>query len=261
MHTYSLVEKLLFPKSKLNTNRIQESLTDKVVVITGATSGIGEQLARSITGIRLTLILTGRNSQKLHQLQEELSSDETTVWTHVADLRDERQLAGFVEFLLTFDSGLDVFVSNAGLSIHRPVLNSLNRPHDFDRTMAINYFAPVRLLLAVIPLLEKRKGQIINVSTINVLLPPMKHWAAYQASKAAFDTWLRAASPELKQLGIAVSSLYLPLVRTPMIAPTKAYDKMPAMSAEHVAAIIQRLIHTRKRVSKPWWLIWVGGFR
>ena len=170
-----------------------------------------------------------------------------------ADLRNEEEMQRLLHFLHQLPNGLDIVISNAGHSIKRPVYDSLDRYHDYTRTMSINYFAPVQLLLSTIPLLEQKKGQIINVSTINALLYPFPHWAAYQASKAAFDTWLRSAAPELHIRGITVTSLYFPLVRTPMIAPTAAYQHAPAMSALHAARLIGHAIYTRKRVYKPWW--------
>ena len=151
--------------------------------------------------------------------------------------------------------GLDLLVSNAGISIMRSINNSLDRYHDFTRTMAINYFAPVQLLLSTIPLLEKNQGHIINISTINVLLIPIPYWAAYQASKSAFDTWFRSAAPELNAMGISTTSIYLPLVKTRMILPTTAYQKVPAMSPDHVAKIICKSMYTKRRNYKPWWLI------
>jgi len=111
------------------------------------------------------------------------------------------------------------------------------------------------LILSVIPLLKERQGHIINVSTINVLLHPFPKWAAYQASKSAFDTWFLSAAPELNVMGIGTTSVYLPLVRTPMILPTKSYQKLPAMSPQHVAKIIVKSLYTAKTIYKPWWLI------
>ena len=127
--------------------------------------------------------------------------------------------------------------------------------------MALNYFAPVQLLLHLIPQLEKNKGQVINISAVNVLLPPAPYWAAYQASKSAFDQWWRSVSPELNAKDIATTTIYLPLVRTRMIVPTKIYDKVPAMSPQHVAKIIAKTIYTQRKQFKPWWLIfgqWAG---
>jgi len=137
----------------------------------------------------------------------------------------------------------------------RSINDSLDRYHDFTRTMAINYFAPVQLLLSVIPLLKENQGHIINISTVNALLIPIPYGAAYQASKAAFDTWFRSVSPELNALGIVTTSIYPPLVKTPMIQPTPAYQKLPAMYPSHVAKIICKSMYTQRQKYKPWWLI------
>lgn len=174
---------------------------------------------------------------------------------YAADLRKEEALDGLLSVLLRLPEGLDVVVSNAGLSIRRPIMDSSDRYHDFTRTMAINYFAPVRMLLSVVPQLLRNKGHVINVSTINTSLIPFPYWAAYQASKTAFDTWLRSAAPEWQSLGLTITSVYLPLVRTPMIEPTAAYRKLPAMSAEHAARMIAKSMYTRRQTMKPWWLI------
>lgn len=172
-----------------------------------------------------------------------------------ADLRDREQIEELLLFLHKLPDGLDIVVSNAGKSIRRPLAQSLDRFHDFTRTMAINYYAPVQLLLSAIPLLQGNQGHVVNVSTINALLPPFPRWAAYQASKSAFDTWFRSCAPELATMGISTATIYLPLVKTPMIAPTPGYQKLPAMCPAHVAKIIAKTFYTKKRVYKPWWLI------
>jgi short-subunit dehydrogenase len=121
--------------------------------------------------------------------------------------------------------------------------------------MALNYFAPVKLALSLIPQLVQHQGQIVTISAANVLLIPAPKWSAYQASKIAFDQWLRSVSPELRAKQVAVSHIYLPLVKTRMIEPTEAYKNFPAMSAEHAAKIVCKQIITRNRKFKPWWLI------
>lgn len=261
MNGLHLLERLLYPNRMSDSNKVLKATRDRVIVITGATSGIGNQLAFELSEYPVTLILTGRNEEELVSFKAKNECEDTRIHIHVADLRDPEQLEGFIRFLSEFTDGIDYFINNVGLSIHRPVLNSLDRAHDFERTMGINYFSPVKILLRILPLLIKRKGHIINVSTINVLLSPMKHWAVYQASKAAFDTWLRSATPELKEQGVSVSTIYLSLVRTPMIKPTKTYAKMPAMSTEQATHEILRLMYTRKRLATPWWLFWKGGIR
>ncbi|MGO4495670.1 SDR family NAD(P)-dependent oxidoreductase [Paenibacillus sp. 2RAB27] len=256
---HSLLSNLLFPPTKLNKHKLERQLAGKTVLITGASSGIGEQLAYLLSEMQVHLILVARREAKLLAMKSEI---EVKAAAHVsvfpADLRDPKDMEGLLTFLHQLPDGLDIVISNAGHSIKRSIRESLDRYHDFTRTMAINYFAPVQLLLSTIPLLEQNQGHIINISTVNVMLIPMPHWAAYQASKSAFDTWFRSAAPELNTMGIATTSIYLPLVRTPMILPTAAYHKLPAMSPEHVAKMIGSAIYTRRQTFKPWWLIFGG---
>ncbi len=174
-----------------------------------------------------------------------------------ADLRNKEDLEHFLSFLHNLPDGLDIVVNNAGHSIKRSIYNSLDRYHDFTRTMAINYFAPVQLLLSTIPLLKRNQGQMINVSTINCLMAPVPYFSAYQAFKSAFDVWLRSVASELEKDGVKTSTIYFPLVKTPMIQPTKAYRSMPAMTVEQAAHIICRSMYQKKKMYKPWWLIFV----
>ena len=257
MHTYNLMESILFPSTPLNERKLIKTLRGKSILITGASSGIGEHLAIFLSQleIELQLILVARREEKLEEMKQTLQSETTTIHIIRADLRVQEDMDHLLEFLHQMPGGLDIVVSNAGLSINRSILHSLDRFHDFTRTMAINYFAPVQLLLSVIPLLQQNHGQIINISTINALIAPLPKWAAYQASKTAFDTWLQSTAPELNKIGISTTSIYLPLVKTPMILPTKNYNNMPAMTTQHVAKIICRSMYTKQRRYKPWWLI------
>ncbi|HHY27467.1 MAG TPA: SDR family NAD(P)-dependent oxidoreductase [Desulfitobacterium dehalogenans] len=255
MYNKSLWEAFLFPPIHINKRRLEAKLKGKTILITGASSGIGEELAYQLGEIDCHLILVARTEEKLIRVKQEIEQKEAKVSIFRADLRDPEKVMELLKFIHQLPDGLDLFVSNAGLSIKRSINDSLDRYHDFTRTMAINYFAPVQLLLSLIPLLEKNKGHIINLSTINVLLLPVPHWAAYQASKSAFDTWFRAAASELNAMGIATSSVYLPLVKTPMILPTKEYQNLPAMSPEYVGKIIGKLIYTQRQKHRPWWLL------
>jgi short-subunit dehydrogenase len=257
MHTYNLLESFLFPPTSFNEGKIQKTLQGKSILITGASSGIGEHLAIFLSklNIDLQLILVARREEKLEALKQSLQSKTITIHIIRADLRVQEDMNHLLEYLHQLPGGLDIVVSNAGLSINRPILQSLDRFHDFTRTMAINYFAPVELILSVIPLLQQKQGQIINISTINALIAPFPNWAAYQASKTAFDVWLQSTAPEFNKIGITTTSIYLPLVKTPMILPTKGYKNMPAMTPEHVAKIICRSMYTKQRRFKPWWLI------
>ena len=249
---YRCIEHILFPQTFLRSKKLKENLKGKSVLITGATFGIGERVALLLANTGARLILVGRTREKLLSIQNKIKSSGGTAEVFAADLRNDNEIQSLIHFL-NHQSRLDVFINNAGKSIRRPLADSLDRYHDFSRTMAVNYEAPVKLMLALLPKLQENSGHIINVSAINVLMAPAPFWAAYQASKSAFDQWFRSAGPEIEHMGIATTTVYLPLVRTRMIAPTKAYDNMPAMSPDHVAKIIGKCILTRKRRYKPWW--------
>lgn len=254
MHKYSLLEHFLFPPTYVNKQKLTSSLKGKTILITGASSGIGEQLAYALSEIQCHLILVARTKEKLLEVKNEVEKKEAKVTVYPADLRNKDEVEKLISSIEKLPQGLDLMVNNAGKSIRRSIFDSLDRYHDFTRTMSINYFAPVQLLLSLIPLLKKNNGQIINISTVNALLLPFPKWAAYQASKSAFDVWLRSVSPELNSVGISTTSIYLSLVKTPMIAPTIAYKSMPAMCPRHVARIISKVMYTKKRRHKPWWL-------
>ncbi|MGD6830933.1 SDR family NAD(P)-dependent oxidoreductase [Sutcliffiella halmapala] len=254
MPKYTLKEKLLFGSKHIHMKKLEKELQGKTVLITGASSGIGEQLAYLLADTECHLILVARREEKLSAMKEHIEKRTARVSIFRADLRNQGEMERLLSFLHTFPQGLDMVVSNAGISIRRSIFESLDRFHDFTRTMAINYFAPVQLLLSVIPLLQKNKGQIINISTINMWMIPFPYWAAYQASKSAFDTWFRSTAPELNATGISTTTIYLPLVRTPMILPTASYRDTPAMSPVHAASIIAKSMYTKRRTYTPWWL-------
>jgi len=251
-HKYGLLEKLLFPRTRLNQARLKSELRNKTVLITGASYGIGKYTAILLGQTTAKLILVARTSVELEKLKNHINRSGGNAETFTADLRSESDMEQLITFLNKIES-LDVFINNAGKSIRRPLVKSLNRFHDFKRTMDINYFAPVKLILSLTKNLKENQGHIINVSAINVLMAPTPSWAAYQASKSAFDQCFKCFHSELEALNINTTSIYLPLVKTRMIEPTEAYKNMPAMSPEHVAKLIGKAIITKRRVYKPWW--------
>lgn len=254
MYNY-ILGNFLFPPVHLNEKKLRSKLQGKTILITGASFGIGEKLAYRLTNMNIHLILVARTEEKLLTMKREIEKKAAKVSVFQADLRNPEEIKELLTFIHQLPDGLDFLVSNAGISIRRSINNSLDRYHDFTRTMAINYFAPVQLLLSLIPLLEKNQGHVINISTINVLLIPFPYWAAYQASKTAFDTWFRSVAPELNAIGISTTTIYLPLVKTRMIRPTPAYQKLPAMSPDYVGKIICKSMYTQKQKYRPWWLI------
>lgn len=255
MEKKKILERLLFPSVKVKQQDLSKAIKGKIVLITGASYGIGECVAYGLAREGVTLILVARTAEKLHALKQDLEQNGAIVHTFSADLRKEAALDALFEYLQQHSlAEVDILISNAGKSIHRFIYDSLDRFHDFKRTMALNYEAPVQMMLRLIPAIAQKKGQIINISAINVLLAPAPGWAAYQASKTAFDQWFRCASAELKARGIVCSSVYFPLVRTRMMAPTAAYQEMPAMQPEQAAEIIFRTIIKRSRIYSPWWV-------
>jgi short-subunit dehydrogenase len=255
MQRYTFWENILFPPIFLNVKKFSAKLCGKTILITGASFGIGKELAYQLADINCHLILVARTEEKLLEIKEEIEKKVAKVSIFSADLRNPDHMKELLNFIHQLPNGIDLLVSNAGISIKRLIIDSLDRYHDYTRTMAINYFAPVQLLLSVIPILKKNQGHVINISTINVLLIPIPYWSAYQASKTAFDTWFRSVASELNMMGIATSTIYLPLVKTRMIMPTKSYQKLPAMSPEYVGKIICKLIYTQRQKYRPWWLI------
>lgn len=249
----TFLSNVLFPIFKPDFSRLAQRLHHKTIIITGASYGIGEALSYILADIDCRLILLARTTEKLQTIQQQLSAKKAQIEIFPIDLRNNEQIDHFLNHIE--HNQIDILINNAGHSIRRPIMQSLHRLHDFERTMQLNYFAPVKLCLALIPKLQQTLGQIINVSAINVLLAPTVNWAAYQASKTAFDQWLRCASVELENQNIKISTAYLPLVRTRMIEPTKLYDHVPALQPQQAATIICRLLLTRKHHYKPWWTI------
>lgn len=245
---------LFFPFIRVDDAQLQHCLRGKRILITGASYGIGECLAERLAESGAHLILVARSGEKLLEVQQRIEARGGQAEIIPCDLTKTDEVEELLARILQHPNGIDIFVSNAGKSIRRSVFDSLDRLHDATRTMNLNYVAPVQLMLALIPGLVDRQGQVINISAVNVLLPPLPKWAAYQASKTAFDQWFRSVSSELTPRRVSTTSIYLPLVRTRMIEPTAAYKTMPAMQPEEVATLICHALIHRKRRYAPWWL-------
>jgi len=246
---------LFFPFLWFSRSKLQQRLAGKTVLITGASYGIGECLAELLAETKAHLILVARTADKLLEVKKKVEAKGGRADVFPCDLTNPEAVQALLQQLLQLPNGIDVVVNNAGKSIRRSIFDSLDRLHDFSRTMNLNYFGPVQLLLALIPTLVARKGHIINISAVNVLLASPPKWAAYQASKTAFDQWFRCVGPELNARGVSTTSFYLPLVRTRMIEPTKEYNNVPAMQPQQVACLICRAILSRRRSYSPWWLM------
>lgn len=250
---YSLIENILFPPTYLDEKRCLSHFSGKRVIITGASFGIGEQLAYILGSFGAELTLLARTQEQLEAVQQSILSAGGSATYYALDLRDENAVSNWLELFKKENTKTDYLIHCAGLSIRRSFTDSMDRFHDAKRTMAINYLAPVQLTLALFPELEKTSGQIIYLSAINTLFPAFPKWAVYQASKCGFNQWLQSVGTEMKKKQVAPTLIYFPLVRTRMIIPTQKYAHVAAMNPEHAAQWIVKAMLSRKRTLKPWW--------
>ena len=151
------------------------------------------------------------------------------------------------QMLADHPNGIDFLVNNAGRSIRRSVHLSYDRVHDYERTMALNYFAAVRMILALLPHMSERHfGHVVNISSIGAQTNPPR-FSAYVASKAALDAWTRVVSSETIGDNITFTTIHMPLVRTPMIAPTKIYDAFPTITPDEAADLVCEAIRAKPK--------------
>ncbi len=242
----SWFSRLLAPPLCADPALLRRALAGKTVLLTGASFGIGAALAVRLQAAGARVLLAARSLEQLRALGP---------YAYELDLREPASVDALAAAVLRDHGGVDVVIHNAGKSIHRSLLKAVDRPHDFERCMGVNYLGPVRLQLALLPsMMARGSGQIVNVSSVGVRMPPVAGWAAYLASKSAFDHWLGAAVPELRAHGIACTSVYLGLVHTRMSAPTKEYASLPGLSADEAACVLCRALIRRPRSLAPWWL-------
>jgi acyl-CoA synthetase (AMP-forming)/AMP-acid ligase II/NAD(P)-dependent dehydrogenase (short-subunit alcohol dehydrogenase family) len=240
-------------RRRVDEAELRIAIAGKRVLITGASYGLGEATARRLAGAGATVLLTARSGARLEEIVAEIQASGGSAHSHVADLTDVASIEALAAWVLEAHPPVDVVVSNAGKSIRRSVGLSYDRFHDFERTIGVNYLGPVRLLLALLPSMRARgEGQVISVSTAGVRLPPAPRWGAYQASKGAFDTWLRSAAPELRSDGVIATSVYMGLIHTRMSAPN--YRHLPGDTPEQAAERVCRAIVRRPRSLAPWWI-------
>jgi NAD(P)-dependent dehydrogenase (short-subunit alcohol dehydrogenase family) len=217
---------------------LRGQVAGKVVLVTGGSSGIGLAAAHKLAEAGAITIICGRDEDKLLEAKKEVEARGFELITYPADLSDMADCDRFAQVLIANHGGVDVLVNNAGRSIRRAIEASYDRFHDFERTMQLNYFGALRLTMALLPsMTAKKRGHVINISSIGVLTNAPR-FSAYVASKAALDAWTRCASSELQDLGIKFTTINMPLVRTPMIAPTKIYQNVPTLSPEEAADLI-----------------------
>jgi NAD(P)-dependent dehydrogenase (short-subunit alcohol dehydrogenase family) len=231
---------------------LRNALNGRTVMITGASSGIGKAAAMKVAEAGGVPLLVARSLDKLEEAKAEIEARGGTAYIYSADLSALDSIDELIEKVLAEHPAVDFLVNNAGRSIRRSVALSYDRFHDFERTMQLNYFGTIKLIMAVMPhMRQRRSGHIVNVSSIGVQTNPPR-FAAYVASKAALDAFTRVISSEVVGDGITFTTIHMPLVRTPMIAPTKIYDSFPTITPDEAADMIceamrakPKLINTR----------------
>ncbi|MFC7460530.1 SDR family oxidoreductase [Hydrogenophaga defluvii] len=210
----------------------------KVVLITGGSSGIGLAAAHKFAEAGATTIICGRDQDKLDEACAEARGKGYQFVAYPADIADMADCDRFVQLLIEKHGGVDFLINNAGRSIRRAIESSYDRFHDYERTMQLNYFGCLRVTMGLLPgMVAKRKGHVVNISSIGVLTNAPR-FSAYVASKAALDAWTRCASSEFADQGISFTTINMPLVRTPMIAPTQIYKNVPTLAPEEAADLI-----------------------
>jgi NAD(P)-dependent dehydrogenase (short-subunit alcohol dehydrogenase family) len=218
----------------------------KVVLVTGGSSGIGLAAAHKFAEAGATTIICGRDQDKLDEACAEAKAKGYAFVAYPADIADMADCDRFVQLLIANHGGVDFLINNAGRSIRRAIESSYDRFHDFERTMQLNYFGCLRVTMGLLPgMVAKKKGHIVNISSIGVLTNAPR-FSAYVASKAALDAWTRCASSEFADQGVSFTTINMPLVRTPMIAPTNIYKNVPTLAPEEAADMVAQAC-----ISKP----------
>jgi NAD(P)-dependent dehydrogenase (short-subunit alcohol dehydrogenase family) len=222
----------------------------KVIVVTGASSGIGRATAIKMAAAGAKVILVARGEEKLVETRQEIEAAGGHCWMVAADVSDMASCDALVARVLKDHGACDFLVNNAGRSIRRGVLNSFDRFHDFERTMQLNYFGALRLIMGFLPkMIEQKRGHIINISSIGVLSNAPR-FSAYVASKSALDSFAACASSEFLDKGVNFTTINMPLVRTPMIAPTKMYENVPTLSPEQAAdLVVEAIVYKPVRIA------------
>ncbi|SEH12345.1 SDR family oxidoreductase [Thermoleophilum album] len=214
------------------------ALRGKVVLITGASSGIGRATALELGKAGGEVVLVARTREKLEEVAREVERLGGKAHVEPCDLTDMDEIEQMGRRVLERLGRVDILINNAGKSIRRSLEREYDRFHDFERTMRINYFGAVKLIMTLLPSMRRRRsGHIINISSIGVQTNPPR-FSAYVASKAALDAFSRCAAPETIGDGVKFTTVYMPLVRTPMIEPTSIYKAFPTLSPEEAAAMI-----------------------
>jgi NAD(P)-dependent dehydrogenase (short-subunit alcohol dehydrogenase family) len=225
----------------------EHAVNGKTVVITGASSGIGKAAAMKIAQAGGIPLLVARSADKLEETKKDIEEAGGAAYTYSADLSELDSIEDLVEKMLSDHPAIDMLVNNAGRSIRRSVMLSYDRFHDYERTIQLNYLGAIKLTMGLLPhMRERRSGHVVQISSIGAQTNPPR-FSAYVASKAALDAWTRVVSSELIGDNVTFTTIHMPLVRTPMIAPTKIYDQFPTITPDEAADLICEAIRAKPK--------------
>jgi NAD(P)-dependent dehydrogenase (short-subunit alcohol dehydrogenase family) len=237
---------------------LRKAVGGKVVLITAPSTGIGRAAADQRAAAGAQVLVVARSEDLLDELVAEIASAGGTAYAYRCDMTDLEQIDALVTKVLDQHGHVDVLVNNAGMSIRRKVRHSVDRFHDFERPMQLNYFAAVRLTMGLLPtMVERESGHVINISSWAAMLHPAR-FSGYTASKAALEAWSDCVQGEVLDDGIVFTNVRMPLVRTPMITPTKLYSRMPALSMDQAGDVVCDAVVSRSRRVTPLVAAWAA---
>jgi NAD(P)-dependent dehydrogenase (short-subunit alcohol dehydrogenase family) len=236
----------------LSGRTLEDVVDGKVILITGGSSGIGEAAARKIAGAGGEVVLVARTLEKLEKVADDIRASGGSAHVYPCDLSDTDAIATMADKVLADLGRVDILINNAGRSIRRSLELSYDRIHDYQRTMQLNYLGAVQLILKFVPGMRERGfGQIINLSSAGVQMRAPR-FGAYIASKAALDTLCDSLQAETVTDGVRFTTVHMALVKTPMISPTKVYERFPALTPNQAAGVLaDAIVHRPRRVSPP----------
>ncbi|MGI8727553.1 MAG: SDR family NAD(P)-dependent oxidoreductase [Solirubrobacterales bacterium] len=246
---------------RLGRDPLERAIGGRTILITGASSGIGAATAIELGKAGAEVVLVARDADALADVASRVTEHGGSARVHPTDLTDSTEIDRLVTEVTESRGGVDILVNNAGRSIRRSLKHSTDRPHDFERTIELNYLAAVRLVLGFLDGMRERGfGHVVNVSSASVQVRTPR-FAAYTGSKAALDAFSECASAELAHEGIRFTTVSMPLVRTPMIAPTEMYSNFPSLSPEQAGErICQAIAHRPRQIGTPYGAL-VGAIR
>lgn len=232
--------------------KLRRAIQGRTVLITGGSSGIGRATALRLAQAGAKVLIVARDPARLESVRREIEALGASVATYACDIADPPACTRFLQQALADHGHIDLLINNAGRSIRRAIDNSYDRLHDFERLMRINYFAAVAVTLGVLPgMVQQGRGHVISISSIGVLSSAPR-FAGYNASKAALEAFSRCAAAEYRSRGIRFTIINMPLVRTPMVAPTRMYEQLPLMDPEEAAElVVEAVLRRPERLATP----------